>query len=92
MIGLTLTQVTVGYLLSKKEGGTEVGEASIEVWHNMSGKKLEELVGMFMDTNPPAITAELFCIYVSVYCDIEKENDIICLTKELYETYEKFGI
>ena len=92
MTALILTQVTVSYLLTKKDGGSEVGETSIDVWHNMSKKKLEELVGMFMDTNPPAITAELFCIYVSVYCDIEKENDIICLTKELYETYEKFGI
>ena len=83
MIQLALTEISIGYLLNKKQGGLEVGQTKFSVWHNMDKDKLEYLVGEFMDAQPPTLTSDLFCLYVALYAEIHNE-EIMCLTEEMY--------
>lgn len=86
-VGLILTEVTLNYLRTLKNGVTEVGKTSFEVWHNMTPAQLEEMAAMFLEASPPEITDELFCLYVAVYCDEMGDEEILCLTKEMYDEF-----
>lgn len=80
---MMLSRITVDYLKNMNE----VGQASFDVWHNMTQEKLDFLVNEFMDAEPPSVNDKLFCVYVQIYADIHNEQ-LLVLTKQQYELFE----